>query len=122
MTRVSLHSTYNSDSACEPHILNVGSITKIYLRFSLPAVSEATVKQTAELMLSTGLADAGYKYIVIDGKKLLSVPLDPTTHCKMTPACSHCCLNFKNQSLQNASAKQQLTFMISLPCWCRCLV
>ena len=37
-------------------------------RYVCTTVNEAVVKQTAELMLSSGLADAGYKYLVIDGR------------------------------------------------------
>ena len=36
------------------------------------AVNEQVVKQTADLMVSSGLAAAGYSYLVIDGMRCLS--------------------------------------------------
>lgn len=35
-----------------------------------PAVNEELIKQTADLVVSTGLREAGYKYLVIDGEGL----------------------------------------------------
>lgn len=36
--------------------------------FLLFTVNEALIKQTADLMISSGLKDAGYTYLVIDGE------------------------------------------------------
>ena len=36
------------------------------------AVNEALIKQTADLMISSGLKDAGYTYLVIDGELMSS--------------------------------------------------
>lgn len=52
--------------------------TVLPIRKPFATVSEATVKSTAELMLSTGLAAAGYKYIVIDGENIPSLSFLPS--------------------------------------------
>lgn len=74
MTRVSFSLLYKLGCKLKMQGSESGYLNIPILITSLLAVSEATVKQTAELMLSTGLADAGYKYVVIDGALLLPSP------------------------------------------------
>ena len=50
-----------------------------------PNINEALIRETADVMVDSGLAAAGYNYLVIDGRVSRKIPQRYEGRCRLCP-------------------------------------